>query len=234
MMSDRHFIESFARFFQWLRRQHDLCATICSVCTGAVLLAHSGLLDGRAATTHWKFQKDFAKRFPRVQVLKNRLFVHSDGIYCSAGMSSGIDLALHLLQLRFGHLFASNIAREVLIYFRRGEEDPQLSIFVQYRNHINDRIHLVQDWLVENMSKKVNLEQLGKIANTSPRHLTRSFKTVTGITIGSYVTQLRYEHARNLLKEGAKVEEVAEAVGFRSTNQLRSLLRTKPKVSVAT
>ncbi len=225
-MLDRHFIASMDMFFEWIRQQHKKGVVMCSVCTGAFFLAQSGLLDGRTATTHWKFQKVFEERYPRVEVLKNRLFVHSDGIYCSAGMSSGIDLALHLLQIRYGHLFASDVAREILIYFRRGEEDPQLSIFVQYRNHINDRIHLVQDWLIENMSEKVNLNQLGKIAHTSPRHLTRAFKLVTGITIGSYVKKLRKEHATNLLKEGAKVSEVAKACGFRSTNQLRSLLRS--------
>lgn len=225
-MTDRHFIAALDSFFEWINAQHKKGTTVCSVCTGAFFLAQSGLLDGKEATTHWKFQKDFAARYPRIEVLKNRLFVHSDRVYCSAGMSSGIDLALHLLQMRYGHLLASDVAREVLIYFRRGEEDPQLSVFVQYRNHINDRIHLVQDWLIENMNEKVNLTRLGKIAHTSPRHLTRAFKTVTGITIGSYVKKLRKEHATNLLKEGAKVDEVAMACGFRSTNQLRSLLRS--------
>lgn len=226
-MSDVSFIASLHPFFKWLAKQHAMGATICSVCTGAVLLAHAGLLDGKPATTHWKFLKDFARQFPGVEVIKNRLFVHSDRIYCSAGMSSGIDLALHLIQIRFGHLFASDVAREIVIYFRRGEEDPQLSVFIQYRNHINDRIHLVQDWLIEHIGEKVNLEQLGKIAHTSPRHLTRAFKTITGITIGSYVSKLRREHARNLLKEGAKLDEVAAACGLRSTNQLRALLRAE-------
>ena len=92
-------------------------------------------------------------KFPNIDLQKNRLFVANNNLYTSAGVSSGIDLALYILENQFGSKFASDIAKEVVIYFRRSESDPQLSIFLQYRNHLDSRIHNAQDYIVKNMSK---------------------------------------------------------------------------------
>lgn len=227
MLLDSHFMASLDPFFEWLRKKYQGGARICSVCTGSFLLAESGLLNGKTAATHWKLQKTFSKKYPKVEVLRNRLFVHNERLYCSAGMLSGIDMSLYIVQQLCGASFAALVAREVLVYFRRGEEDEQISAFLQYRNHINDAVHKTQDWLSEHLNKKFTLKQLGEIAHVSPRHLTRTFKIVTGITIGSFVNKLRVEHATQLLKEGAKVNEVAKECGLKSANQLRQILKRK-------
>jgi len=230
-LTDTKFFKTIQPFFQWLNKQHENGARICSVCTGAFLLAESGLLNKKQVTTHWKFQNLLKERYPDIEVLTNRLFVLNDQIYTSAGVASGIDLGLYLLEEIYGTRFSAAIAREVVIYLRRGQEDPQLSIFLQYRNHLEDRVHIVQEWLSKHLDKKHTADQLAELIHTSGRNLTRLFKDTTGITIGQYVDKLRVEHALHLLREKQKVDTVAKACGLQSTNQLRTLLKKHVGVS---
>jgi transcriptional regulator GlxA family with amidase domain len=224
-LSDRKFYNDIAPFFEWLRIQHERGAKICSVCTGAFLLAESGLFDGHQLTTHWKFQQLLKEQYPKIEVLANRLFVQNKNLYSSAGVASGIDLGLYLLEEMYGSRFSAAIAREIVIYLRRGKEDPQLSIFLQYRNHLEDRVHVVQEWLTLHLDKKYTSNSLAEMIHTSGRNLTRLFKETTGITIGEYVDKLRVSHAIHLLHDHQKVENVARACGLQSTNQLRALLK---------
>ena len=113
----------------------------------------------------------------------------------------------------------------MVVYFRRGESDPQLSIFLQYRNHLDTRIHDAQNFMMENISTRFNLEDIAENVNMSSRNLTRLFKKTTGITIGNYLEKLRVENAVQLFFEGNKVEFVAKECGLKSTNQLRILLK---------
>lgn len=219
------FFKTYRPFLEWLTRQYERGATICSICTGAFVLAEAGLLRGKICTTHWKYLEDMGSRYPNAKVVRNRLFVESDRLYSSAGVSSGIDLALYILEQRFNSQFSIDIAREIVIYFRRGELDPQLSIFLQYRNHMEDRIHYIQDWMGKHLDKKITLESLSELVNTSARNLSRLFKRSTGITIGQYHEKLRVERAVQLLSEQTKVEAVTQAIGLRSPNQLRHLLK---------
>ena len=142
-LQDKKFIEEARPFLDWVKSQHHNGATICSICTGAYLVGEAGLLDGKECTTHWKYLTRFQKQFKNAIVVNNRLFVEHDNIFTSAGVASGVDLALYILEKRYGSLFASKIAREIVIYFRREGNDPQLSIFLRYRNHIEDRVHTV-------------------------------------------------------------------------------------------
>ncbi|WP_422083854.1 GlxA family transcriptional regulator [Ulvibacterium sp.] len=212
-------------FFSWLREQNQNKAKICSVCTGAYIMAFAGLFEGKSCTTHWKYFGDFKTRFPRAKLLSDRLIVKDGNLYSSAGVSSGIDLALFLLEEIYGPVFATKIAKEVVIYLRRTENDPQLSVFLQYRNHMDNRIHQVQDTLAQNLDKKLKIEELAENSHMSPRNLTRVFKKTTGITIGDYLAKLRIERALQLLSSGTKVNAVSLACGLQSSNQLRALLK---------
>ncbi|TRX57674.1 helix-turn-helix domain-containing protein [Fulvivirga sp. M361] len=225
LLSRNDFQDGLQPFFQWMITQHAKGVTICSVCTGAFLVAGSGLLDEAQCTTHWRYVDRFRAKFPRVQLLDNRLFVEDKGIYTSAGVSSGIDLALYLLELRYGSRFASDIAREVVVYLRRGEDDPQLSVFLKYRNHQESRVHEVQNWLSQHLANVPKIDELADKVCTSPRNLTRLFKKVTGITVGEYIENLRIETAIHLLSEGNKVEAVARETGLKSANRLREILK---------
>ena len=227
LLLDDHFLSSCHDFLAWLRQQHQLGVLISSVCTGAFLLAAAGLLDSIECTTHWKYAERFRVKYPKARLQSNRLFVQQDRIYTSAGVSSGIDLALYLVQQLWGPHFAAQIAKEVVIYFRRGPDDPQLSIFTQYRNHLDDRIHKVQDYLAHSLDQKMNLEGIAEKVSMSPRNLTRLFKHTTGITIGAYLDQLRKERAAQLISEGDTMQAAALQCGLKSTNQLRHLLNNK-------
>lgn len=212
-------------FYQWLQIQNNNGAKICSVCTGAYLVAQAGILRNKQCTTHWKYFDDFRDKFPETILLKDRLFVKDKNIYSSAGVSSGIDLSLFIVEEVYGSSLAAKVAKEMVIYIRRTQNDPQLSIFLQYRNHIDDRIHQVQDLLAQRLNQGMKIEELATCVYMSPRNLTRLFKKTTGLTIGKYQDKLRLERALMLLKEGQKVEVVANACGFSGGNSLRELIK---------
>jgi transcriptional regulator GlxA family with amidase domain len=225
LLLDDDFLLASDKFREWMRVQYQNGVIICSVCTGAFLVAEAGLLNGRSCTTHWKYTDLFSHRYPKAKLLANRLFVDEDRIFTSAGVSSGIDLALHLVEKLWGAHFAAKVAKEVVIYFRRSMDDPQLSVFTQYRNHLEYRIHNVQDRLAETLDQKISVEQLAEQVSMSPRNLTRLFKKTTDITIGAYLGQLRAERARQLKADGQTMHSVAAQCGLKSTNQLRSILK---------
>jgi len=225
LLNDPVFKRESREFYSWLNQQYHNGATMVSVCTGAFLLAHAGLLKGKRATTHWKAFDVFEQNFPETELLKNRLFVENDRIYTSAGMLSGIDLCLYLVEKEFGVKFAVEIAKEVVMYFRRGASDPQLSIFLKYRNHLDNRIHDAQDFISKNLEQSFTIEDIADSVHMSARNLTRLFKKTIGITIGDYHTKLRVEQAVHLLAEGYTMVYTAEQCGLKSTSQLRSLLK---------
>lgn len=225
LLKDTNFKKENKGFYTWLNEQYNSGATLVSICTGAFLLGDAGLLKGKQATTHWKAFDEFEKKFPETELLKNRLFVENERIYTSAGMLSGIDLCLYLVEKEYGVKFAVEVAKEVVMYFRRGESDPQLSIFLQYRNHLETRIHETQDFISKNLAQSFTIEDLADEVHMSARNLTRLFKKTTGITIGDYHTKLRVEQAIKLLAEDYTMEYTAEQCGLKSTTQLRSLLK---------
>jgi transcriptional regulator GlxA family with amidase domain len=211
-------------FFDWLRQQHAQGVYICSVCTGAFLVAQAGLLDGRKCTTHWKRIDELQATYPKLMAQNDRLFVKDETIYTSAGITAGIDLALAILEEAEGPLFATKIARELVVYFRRGAEHTQKSVYLDYRNHMNVAIHQMQDWLIANLEAKATLDDLAEIANMSTRNLTRTFRKETGTTIHDYTTRLRLELARTLQHNpGMTMEAIAAKCGFQDARQLRRI-----------
>ncbi|ARS35153.1 GlxA family transcriptional regulator [Pontibacter actiniarum] len=225
LFSDAAFLESSQEFFQWLRVQFAAGANICSVCTGAFLLAEAGLLNNKSCTTHWNYFSRFATKFPEAELKRNRLFVEDSGIFTSAGVSSGIDLSLFILERLYGERFAFELARITVVYLRRGSDDPQLSVFLQYRNHLEDRIYTAQQYIFEHASQKLPVETVAAHVHMSPRNLTRLFKKTTGVTIGAYLNKIRIEKAEHLLSAGHKLDYVAAQCGFSSESQLRKSLQ---------
>ncbi len=212
-------------FYVWLRRAEAVGATICSVCTGAFTLARAGLLDGRECTTHWKYTERLQREYPCLKVLTNRLFVKSDHVYSSAGVTTGLDMALFLLEERHGPEFAYRVARELVVYIRRDGSESQESIYLQYREHLRDDIHAVQDWIIHHLHEKIRAEELAALIHTSPRNLTRLFKATTGITIGQYLEKLRVEKALHLLHQDTKIGSITTQCGLQSVNQLRQMIK---------
>jgi transcriptional regulator GlxA family with amidase domain len=181
-----------------------------------------GLLDGRQCTTHWTRLDDLQRRFPRARVLTNRLFVEDGQVTTSAGIASGIDMALALVERRHGPLVAAAAAREMVVYVRRDGSHRQQSVYLEYRTHLHAGIHRVQDWLIAHPDERATIEDLARLAALSPRHLTRVFRQATGVSIQEYRTRLRLERARALLRDPSlTVEAVAARCGFESARQLR-------------
>src|SRR6056297_2178490 len=124
-------------------------------------------------TTHWRFIETLGKNFPSLKVLDNRLFVKSGNIHTSAGVTTGIDLALFLIEERHGEITAIKIAKELAVYLRREGTDEQKSVYLQFRNHHDQKIHIIQDWLIHNLDKRATIETLADLVHISPRSLTR-------------------------------------------------------------
>jgi len=215
--------------YAWLQKAHQANAVICSICTGAFALAQAGLLDGIACTTHWRYFARLQQQFPKTVVMQNRLFVHAGNIYTSAGITTGIDMALHIMEQRHGAQFAWQLARELVVYIRRDGNTTQESIYLQHRQHVNDQVHAVQDWIIHHLHQKITIEALAELVYMSPRNLTRMFKTVTGVTIGGYLEKIRVEKALQLLNAGEKVAAVTHECGFKSATQLRTILQKQAR-----
>ena len=225
LLSDINFLAACSGFFKWLREQHSNNINICSICTGAFLLAQAGILDGKTCTTHWNRMDDFAEQYPDIELLRNKLFVADQNVYSSAGVAAGIDLALHIIELELGIKYAIDVAKQMVVYFRRGEADSQINAYLQYRNHMDNRVHEAQNYILNNLEHSIAIPDVAEKVNMSGRNLSRLFKKTTGITIGAYRENLRVERASQLLAEKNTVSTVAEACGLKSVAQLRTLLK---------
>jgi transcriptional regulator GlxA family with amidase domain len=213
-------------FFNWLKECSQKRITICSICNGAFALGMAGLLKDTECTTHWRRVKDLQTRFPEAKVQSDILYVKSNNVYTSAGISAGIDLALSILEDAKGPLFTHKVARGLVVYHRRSGRHKQQSIYLDYRNHINPQIHEVQDYLIENLSKESNIETLAALVNMSPRNLSRVFKEKTGSTILEYHTLLRIEFANTMLNNPEyTIEYIAAQCGFKTARQLQRILK---------
>ncbi|HEX3385540.1 MAG TPA: DJ-1/PfpI family protein [Mucilaginibacter sp.] len=218
------------KLFDWLRALPEKGVSLCSVCTGAFFLAEAGLLNGRKCTTHWKRSPELKRVYPKALVEENILFVHSDHIYTSAGITSGIDLSLSIIEDHYGPLFTHKVARELVVYYRRSDSHSQESVYLDCRNHLNMGVHAVQDWLIENLHQKFTIESLASIAHMSPRNLTRTFRKATEMSIIEYVKRLRLEKAEALGgNPGLSADSIAAKVGYSNARQLRRIKATKKK-----
>jgi transcriptional regulator GlxA family with amidase domain len=210
----------------WLARTFGPEQLLCTVCSGAFLAAESGLLQDHACTTHHSLTRRLATEHPRLKVLENRIFVRDRNVLTSAGVTAGVDLALHLVSEMAGPLVAVEVARLLVLYFRRAGSDPQLSPWLLHRNHIDPRVHAAEDLVVRDPAHRWSIPELARQVHTSSRHLARLFHAYAGIAPLAYIRKIRAATARELLREpGASVERVAETVGFSSAEQLRRAFR---------
>ncbi|ASV53526.1 HTH-type transcriptional regulator CdhR [compost metagenome] len=207
----------------WLMRMqpdiHRQAITVMCVCSGALLAAKSGLLTGKQCTTHHDVIARLRDAAPGAVIKENRIFVQDGNIWTSAGITSGIDLALHLMNRLCGPEKALAVAREMVVWFRRSGDDPQLSPWLRYRNHLHPAIHRAQDALTAEPQKGWQLADIAALAHVSPRHLTRLFQEHLGISVRDYLEQLRLAMAQQWLLQGRGVEQASIAAGFSSPRQ---------------
>jgi transcriptional regulator GlxA family with amidase domain len=206
-----------------LAAHHARGGTVASVCAGADALGQAGLLDGRRCTTHHDLQEDLARRYPRACVVRDVLYVLDGRVVTSAGIASGIDLALHLVATAHGPGAAARVAREMVVYARRNGSAPQASAMLRHRSHLSDTVHRVQDLIDARFTERLPLAQLAASSGVSQRTLTRLFGQATGMTPLRYQQLLRAEHAEHLIGHGATVASAARAAGFEDARMLRRL-----------
>jgi len=211
-----------AALVPWLRDSVANGAHACGISTGAFVLGEAGLLHERNCTTHWRHLLALEARFPAARVLRDRLFVTDGPVTTSAGVASGIDVALWFVEQHFGPRLAAQVAREMVVPLRRDDAESRDSVRLDYRTHGHPGVHRVQDYLIANVDRKTRIPELAAIAQMGSRTLTRAFRVSTGLSIAEYRSKIRLEAARALLKDPtATVSRVAETVGFNDARQLR-------------
>jgi len=207
---------------RWLQQHYRQHHRLVCICTGALLAAYAGFLNKRKCTTHHSHINELRGFAPQADVLENRIFVEDGTIYTSAGVTTGIDLALHIVAQIAGHACSASVARSLVVYLRRTGSDPQLSPWLTARNHIHPAVHRVQNAVIKDPAQDWSVAQLADIACTSERHLTRLFREHTGDSLIDYIHRIRIALARDLLAQSPlDIERVAEKSGFHSGRQLR-------------
>ena len=215
--------EPARRLMHWLRGLQFATdrVELLTVCAGAVLAAHAGLLDGRRATTHHQHLDELRHVAPACDVVGNRVFLMDGPVCSSAGVTTGIDLFLHRISRICGPALAAQVAQGMVVALRRGPNDPELSPFLRFRDHLHPAIHRVQDTIGQQPQADWSLPRMAEVACTSPRHLTRLFLTHAGIAPLAYLRNIRLDLAEAALRSGHSVTQAAELAGFSSDTQLR-------------
>jgi len=215
------------RIIDWLAVRHPADGfTLMTVCAGALFAAAAGLTRQRDCTTHHSCLAQLAAMDPTARLHDNRIFVEDGNLVSSAGITAGIDLALHMVSRHCGPRVASEVARDMVVYQRRAGTDSALSPWLEHRNHMHPGVHRVQDAVVRNPAADWSAQSLAEQAHTSARHLTRLFREHAGCTPMDYLYQIRVALARDMLRETRlNLELVAEKSGFGSAQHLRRVWR---------
>ena len=218
-----------------LRRWLVACAPrvrrLASVCTGAYVLAAAGLLDGRRATTHWRATADLARRYPRVTVEPDAIFVRDGRVWTSAGVTAGIDMALAMVAEDLGHALALAVARRMVVFLKRPGGQSQFSGHLAAQTPPPGRLRDLPAWIVEHLDADLAVERLAERMAMSPRTFARVFHRETGVTPAKFVERARLDAARRLLEDEALgLDEVAARAGFASGEQMRRAFRRHLRV----
>lgn len=208
----------------WLKATSENSEVCASVCTGAFILAETGILDGYRVTTHWEYIEKFSKRFPDVNVERNKVIVRDRNILTCGGVTAGIDLALSVIAENHGRQIATDIAKVLLVVTKRKGGQVQFSPILAEVSEYESSIGKVESYIIENINKPLKIEMLAVVANMSVRSFTRQFKNETGLSPIEYVQRCRVDKARQLL-ESTKIpiKSVAFNCGLSDAHHLRNL-----------
>ena len=206
----------------WLAQAAARSRRTAAVCTGAFLLAEAGLLDGRSATTHWSAAAELARAYPRVRVDPDPIFLREGPVWTSAGVTSGMDLALALVEEDLDRDAALLIARHLVLFLRRPGNQSQFSATLEAQRPRREPLREAQRLVVEQLAGEHSVEAMAARAHMSPRHFARAFRAETGVTPARYVERVRLEAARRRLEDGAEpIGTVAAACGFGTPETMR-------------
>lgn len=203
----------------WLKARAHKTRRMASVCTGIYGLASAGLLNGCRATTHWGFAKDVARRFPKIRLNDDAIFIKDGRFYTSAGVTAGIDLSLALIEEDYGPKVALAVARDLVVYLKRSGGQGQYSEPLRFQTQSTDRFSEITTWIAGHLHEDLSVDLLAERASCSRRHFSRLFKEVFGSTPADFVERLRLTEARHeLALPRASLKGVAASVGFKSVD----------------
>jgi transcriptional regulator GlxA family with amidase domain len=212
-------MEALREILAWLRRTR--ARRIASVCSGAFILAEAGLLDGRRATTHWASSHDFCRRYPKIVLDPDRIFVRDGDVWTSAGITTGIDLALALIEEDLGAEVARHTAQQLVVYHRRPGGQSQFSALVELGGRTGRFAEMIL-WMRERLAEQLTVERLADKAAMSPRNFARVFNDEVGMTPAKAVERLRLETARAAVETSHEsLDRIAESTGFRDAGNMR-------------
>ncbi len=216
----------------YVHRRAKQVKRLISVCNGAFILAAAGLLDGRQATTHWLATEALARSYPKVKVQPEAIFTRDGNIYTSAGVTTGIDLALAVVEEDFGAALALEVSRVLVLYYRRPGSQSQFSAPLEAQAAAGSRFAGLHDWLVARLDRPISAEQMADQVAMSPRNFARVFKAKTGMTPVKYLETLRLDRARELLAAGhTSLNLISEISGFGREERLRRAFVRRFKVT---
>ncbi|HEX3910318.1 MAG TPA: DJ-1/PfpI family protein [Solirubrobacteraceae bacterium] len=210
------------RLLRWIAETSTRARRTASVCTGAFLLAAAGLLDGRRATTHWASAESLARRYPKVRVDPDPIFVRDGELWSSAGVSAGMDLTLALVEDDHDRELALTVARHLVLFLRRPGTQSQFSATLASQQPEREPLREVQRLILEELASDHSVEAMAARAHMSPRHFARAFRAETGVTPARYVEHVRLEAARRVLEDSSTpIAEVARECGFGTAETMR-------------
>lgn len=195
-----------------------------TVCSGALLAADAGLLAGRQATTHHELLDDLQALAPTAHIQTNRVFVDDGAVLTSAGVTAGIDLALHCIAQVCGEAVAAAVAQVMVVFARRGVQAPQVSALLAHRDHLHPAVHRVQDAVCAAPAEPWDSHRMAAVAHVTERHLTRLFRLHAGLSPRDYVEQVRVALAAQARDQGVSLTRAVQMVGFSSTRQMRQAM----------
>jgi transcriptional regulator GlxA family with amidase domain len=208
----------------WLRENSNSIRRVGSICAGAFILAEAGILNGRRATTHWSVCDKLARHYPKVKVESDPIFIKDGNVYTSAGISTGMDLSLAMVEEDYGRDIALFVARQLVLYLKRPGNQSQFSIILSHQKVDYQPIREMQDWIIEHLNEELNIEILAEKASMSPRNFARVFLRESGITPAKYIQKLRLETARRRLEETRlTLDEISSECGVGNADALRRL-----------
>lgn len=214
-------VHEFGEIVSWLQRAAPQARRVTSVCSGAYFLAEAGLLDGRRATTHWSRTDHFARRYPKIRLDADRIFIRDGNVWTSGGITAGIDLTLALIEDDLGPEVARRTAQQLVVHQRRPGGQSQFSALVELGG-VSGRFAELMDWMRGNLSTPLTVERLAEQAAMSPRNFARAFTAETGTTPAKAVERLRLEAARTAVETSlTPIDRVAEVAGFGDPERMR-------------
>lgn len=210
---------------EWIISRYGQGISVAALCTGTFVLAETGLLDGRVATTNWLYARLFRQRFPKVILKPDRILTQDKGLICSGTVSAFYNLGLHIIETFSSQELASQCSKALLVDSSR-ESQASYAIFNTYKDHGDKGVLTAQQWMEFHLKEDISIENLASQVGISPRHFIRRFKKATGESPLNYLQQMRIETAKKILENRTDtIDEITLAIGYENSSAFRKIFR---------